>query len=44
MTRTQATTKSKKQSKLDLVIRNLEKKVDKSTSQSGGSCASIYCI
>jgi hypothetical protein len=36
--------KTKKDNKLDLVIRNLEKKVDQSTSQSGGSCARVYCI
>lgn len=44
MTKTQAKTKSKKDSKLDLVIRNLEKKVDQSGSQFGGSCAAVYCI
>jgi hypothetical protein len=46
MAKTQPTTKhSNKERKLDLVIRNLEKKVDpKSSSQSGGTCARVYCI
>ncbi len=45
MTKKPRTTKqSNKGRKLDLVICNLEKKVDPKSTSQGGTCARVYCI